>query len=73
MIICKDNKCAYEIVDNEILTYNIVDSEIDFSSEGKLCGLASDEAKRLEKLLYIESVQDFGIEIVDEEPIIINF
>ncbi len=57
---------AFVVVDNIIFIYDVRDSEIDFASEGKLCAVTIDDVKEIEVLLEIDSIEDYSVEIIDE-------
>jgi len=69
MYIFKKRNVAYEVVGEEIYSYDIIDDAIDESSEGKLTGITSDDKKEIERLLQIDSIEDYGIEILDDKPV----
>ena len=66
MKIFKKRNSAFKIIDNKILNYDVRDSEIDFTSEGKLCAVTIDDVKEIEELLGIDAIEDYVVEIIDE-------
>ena len=62
----KKRNCVLEIIDNEIFSYDITINGVDYLSEGKLCVVTHEDVTEIEELLNIDSVKNYGVDIVNE-------
>jgi len=70
VIIFKKRDCAYVVKENEIYTCDAMYGIVDYESEGKLISITIDDVRELEELLKINSIEEYGVEILDDEYII---
>lgn len=60
---------AFEIQDDCIISYGVSNGEINYSDEGKLTSIDRDSVNAIEKALQIDSIEDFGVTIMDNEMV----
>ena len=65
MVTIQSIAIAVEIEDDCILTYDMEDTEVNISSECKLVSANLEYASKIEKALKIESIKDYGVEILE--------
>ncbi len=65
MVTIQSIATAVEIEDDCILTYDMEDTEVNISSECKLVSANLEYASKIEKALKIESIKDYGVEILE--------
>ena len=72
MFIFKKRDVALELIDEEIYSYDLVEGKIDKTTEGRLLGIIDEDVQEIERLLKIDSIEDYGIEILDDKPVEID-
>ena len=65
MVIIDSINTAVEVQDNCIITFDMVDTEVNISSECKLVSANLEYTSKIEKALKIKSIKDYGVEILE--------
>lgn len=58
---------GYEIQDGCIMSYGVRNGEVNFNDEGKLQAIDKDQKEKIEKALGIDSIEEFGVVILNNE------
>lgn len=69
MFIFKKRDIAFEIKDEEIYSYDLVDGNVDQTTEGKLVAIINEDVEEIEELLNIDSLENYGVEILDDKVV----